>query len=241
MKKQTLFVLAMAAAMTAAMAQVTPKEEVIRNSGINKFSHFGIGITGGIDRNYHIVDMSYMGDYQYSKYAPGTAYGLHVSYAPTRWLSFCLDGVMIQKNYYRAHVTNNMSFPDTTTNEYVNVPLVMKLTVGKKVRLHAFGGGYVGYWLTSNRRGRAMGMSGNPEYDVDMDFTSAESIKRDNRLDAGFTYGAGLSGMIYRHFEVGAEIRWYYGVLDIQNEYMSTVSPRYNTTMVIQGGLSYWF
>lgn len=231
----------MAAVMAAAMAQVTPQEEVVKNSGINKFSHFGIGIVGGMDRNYHIVNMGYMGDYHYSNYAPGNTFGLQINYAPLRWLSFRLDGVMIQKNYYRDHVVGGSSFPDTTTNEYVNVPLVAMITVGKTVRLHAFGGAYAGYWLTSNHKGRAMGMSGNPTYDVDVDFSSAESMKRDNRQDAGFTYGAGLSGLIMKHIEVGAEIRWYYGVLDIQNEYMTPVNPRYNTTMVIQGGLSYWF
>jgi hypothetical protein len=38
--------------------------------------HFSIGVLGGLDRNYHIVDMSYMNDYSYSPYAPGRTYGV---------------------------------------------------------------------------------------------------------------------------------------------------------------------
>jgi hypothetical protein len=73
-------------------------------------------------------------------------------------------------------------------------------------------------------------------FDEDVEFND----KRDNRIDKGFTWGAGISGWIKGRIEVGAEVRWYYGIEDIQKPYMRNLNPRYNTTFAIQGGVSYW-
>lgn len=204
--------------------------------------HFSIGVLGGLDRNYHIVDMSYMNDYSFSPYAPGRTYGLQLGYSPWKWLTFRVDGVMVDKNYYRQHMLANGggAYPDTTTNQYVNVPVVLMLNVGNKIRVHAFGGVYGGYWLSSHRKGRTMAVFGSPEYDEDVDLDSKESQIKFNRKDGGFTYGVGLSGMIAKRIEIGVEARWYYGIYDIQKEYMTFLNPRYNTTFALQAGLSFW-
>jgi len=204
--------------------------------------HFFIGVLGGLDRNYHIIDMSYMTDYSYSRFAPGSSYGLQLGYSPWKWLTFRLDGVVLNKNYYREHMVPNYgAYPDTTTNQYVNVPLVVMLNVGNTIRVHAFGGVYGGYWLSSHRKGRTMAVFGSPEYDQDVDLDSEESQIKFNRKDGGFTYGAGLSTVFAKHIELGVEVRWYYGIYDIQKEYMTNLNPRYNTTFVMQAGLNYWF
>lgn len=203
---------------------------------------FSVGIHGGTNRNYHSVDMSYMTDYSYSPYAPGRSFGLQVGYSPWPWLTLRVDGVRLDKNYYRDHVTDHGdSFPDTTSNQYLNVPLVVMFNVGRVVRLHAFGGVYGGYWLSSHRKGRTLGVGGPQEYDVEVDLGSEEASRKFNRRDAGLVYGVGLSGVVARRIEVGAELRWYYGVLDIQKEYMANLNPRYNTTFVMQAGVNYWF
>lgn len=206
-------------------------------------THFSIGVLGGLDRNYHIVNMSYMNDYSFSPYAPGRTYGLQLGYSPWKWLTFRVDGVMVDKNYYRQHMLANGggAYPDTTTNQYVNVPVVLMLNVGNKIRVHAFGGVYGGYWLSSHRKGRTMAVFGSPEYDEDVDLDSKESQIKFNRKDGGFTYGVGLSGMIAKRIEIGVEARWYYGIYDIQKEYMTFLNPRYNTTFALQAGLSFWF
>lgn len=239
MKKQ-LFLLLLWVASLGVFAQVTPEETVVRPT---PNTHFSIGVLGGIDRNYHIVEMSYMDDYQYSVYAPGKTYGLQLGFSPWKWMTLRVDGMMVDKNYYRDHVVsqNNMSYPDTTTNQYVNIPAVLQINLGKTLRLHAFGGAYYGYWLTSHRKGRTMGVFGHPTYDVDIDLESPESQVRDNRQEWGWTWGGGVSALILKHFEIGVEGRWYYGVSDIQKSYMTNLNPRHNTTMAIQGGVNYLF
>ncbi|MCQ2273630.1 MAG: PorT family protein [Bacteroidales bacterium] len=241
MKKLFILLLLAVTTLSATHAQVRPEETVVVPS--NKQSHFSIGLLGGIDRNYHIVDMSYMADYKYSPYAPGATYGLQIGVSPWKWLTLRVDGMIVDKNIYRDHVVSgtNMSFPDTARNQYVNVPVMLMFNMGKVVRLHAFGGAYLGYWLSSRHTGRSMGVFGNPSYDQTIDFSSSESQLRDNRADRGFVWGGGLSVVIKRHFEIGGEVRWYYGTEDMQKPYMTNLNPRYNTTFAIQGGVSYLF
>ena len=242
MKKHIILLIAVLAAATTMKAQGVVSVDTLSGAA-EKHLFWSVGVTGGLDRNYHIVDMSYMNEYRYSKYAPGMSYGLQLSFSPFQWLSLRVEGVMVEKNYYRDHVIGGTttSLPDTTINQYLNVPAVLMINVGKTVRLHAFGGGYWGKWLTSTRKGVTYGMNGLSSYEESVDFESSESLERDNRSDMGLVWGGGISAVIKRHFEIGVEAKWFYGLNDIQKPYMAQINPRYNTTMVLQGGLSFWF
>lgn len=209
--------------------------------------HFAIGISAGSDRNYHTIDMSYMQDFKYDEFCSGTSFSLQLSYTPFKWLAFRADAVLIDKDYNMNHVfqyeggsaSQRIVTRTYTANKYVNVPLVADLSFGRRVRLHAFGGGYYGYWLSSHRSGVSHSMGGGSadNFDEEVEFSPV----RDNRAEYGFVYGAGLSGTVVHVVELFAEARWYYSVTDIQNDYQRNLNPRYNTTMVFQGGVRYLF
>lgn len=209
---------------------------------------WSLGICGGWAQNHHVIDMAYQTDIQYDKTASGYTAGLQSYCHFSNWFALRADLVWVQKNYNMTHNINYYSIRENvstqTTNDYLSVPLVAVFSVGKAFRLQAFGGGYVGYWLRSHRKGQSYSMTysmydekESNTFDEDMEFSQV----RDNRFDAGLTWGAGLSGVIAKKIEIGAEIRWYYGLTDIQKQYMKNLNPRYNTTMVIQGGVGYWF
>ena len=211
-------------------------------------THWTLGFVGGVDRNYHQVDMSYMKDIIYDKFTTGSTLGLRASYNPWKWLGLRADVVLIEKNYHMDHVTRLSSTDQiitqtTTENLYFNAPLMLDLSFGRRVRVHLNGGGYVGYWLFSHRSGKSYSLTyysldGNEsanEFDEDVPFNET----RDNRLDAGFTWGGGLSVNIWKGLNVNAEVRYYYGVLDIQNDYMRNLNPRYNTTIAYQGSITW--
>ena len=65
--------------------------------------------------------------------------------------------------------------------------------------------------------------------------------KRDNRFDAGLIAGAGITLELYRGLSLFAEGRYYYGLTDMQKQYMTFMVPHYNSTLAIQGGISYTF
>lgn len=213
----------------------------------SRLRHFGFGLTAGQDRNYHVVDMSYMSDMEYTKYEEGYSIGGQITYRPVRWFSLRIEAVLLQKNYRMDHVKQLQSVRyytyTLTENRYVNVPLTLALHMGKTVRVSLFGGVYGGYWLTSHRSGESLSLSSRVYGDEEVNAFDEDVVfdeRRDNREDAGFVWGAGVSAMLFRQLELGADVRWYYGVYDIQKEYQRGLNPRYNTTMVMQAGLTYW-
>lgn len=210
-----------------------------------KTKHFAVGATFGSARNYHIIDMSYMQDMQYDEFCSGYSYGLQFAYMPANWFALRLDAVLVDKDYSMNHIfqyENSSARVITNTytdNQYLDVPLVADFSLGKAVRIHAFGGGYCGYWLSSHRSGVSHAMNGGDanNFDEEVEFSEV----RDNRVEYGFVYGGGLSCRLAGCVEVNAEAKWYYGVSDIQNDYQLYLNPRYNTTMVLQGGVRYLF
>ncbi len=243
MKKQIILLLSLLATFVTLSAQDVENPVPEGELAAQKHLYWTIGVSGGFDQNYHIVDMSYMIDYHYAKYAKGSSFGVQLGFSPWDWLTLRVDGVMLQKNYTRSHVVGGTttSLPDTAYNRYLNVPVMLMLNVGKTVRLHAYGGGYWGRWLECKRVGVTNGMNGLVSYSETVDFDSPESQVRDNRNDVGLVWGGGLSTVIKRRIELGVEARWYYGLQDIQKDYMAHLNPRYNTTFVVQGSVGFLF
>lgn len=210
-----------------------------------KNTHFSAGISFGTARNYHTVDMSYMQDMKYDEFCNGYSYGLQLSYRPTNWFALRVDAVLTDKDYNLSHIfqyegaSTRIITSTYTHNQYLNVPLVADFSFGRRVRIHAFGGVYYGYWLSSHRSGVSHSMNGGDadNFDEDVEFSEV----RDNRVEYGFVYGGGLSCGIIDCLEVNIEARWYYGITDIQKDYQLYLNPRYNTTMVLQAGVAYRF
>ena len=184
---------------------------------------------------------------KYDKYVDGGTYGLHVQYNPWHWIGFRAEAVFIQKSYHMDHVTylysNRFATQTTTINNYINIPLMLDLSLGGMVRVHLFGGGYWGYWLTSHRSGVTYPLRGDVnEFDeyVDLDQPlpySDDGLTRFNRQEWGLVYGGSLTLTLLNRWMINVEARSHYSLTDIQNPYMRNHFPRYNTTFVIQGGV----
>lgn len=227
-------------------AQVLPKQEVAVGLGQQ---HWALGVTGGWASNTHVTDLSqtYFSDMRYSG-IDGLSAGLSARYYFLKWVAARVDVAWVQKNYQMVRSTmygpQKISLFTETTNNYLQLPVMAVLSAGSTVRPYVFGGAYVGYWLSSRRAGQTHSLAASL-YDDDAANEFDERVeldaRRDNRFDAGWVWGGGLSLLIAKKVEVGAEARWYYGLTDIQKQYMDHLSPRYNTTFVVQGGVSYWF
>ena len=204
---------------------------------------WSIGVFGGSSSNHHVIDMSYAIDMKYTDMTGFTA-GITASRHLSGWFSLRADLSLVQKNYRMDRDNNYVSYLYTeSTNNYLSLPVTAVISLGRTFRVCGFFGGYVGYWLSGRREGVSLsvpslvvGRSEDNNFDEPYEFDS----RRDNRFDAGLTYGVGIRCSIVHKLDLSAEMRWYYGLTDIQKAYMSNLNPRYNTTRTLQFGVSYW-
>ena len=205
--------------------------------------HWGAGVFGGFANNSHIINVLYATDMKYTN-GDGYSAGISLAYRTSSWLTLHADIALLQKNYRLDRDNRFLSFVYTeATNNYLSVPLMAELSIGKVFRVCGMVGGYMGYWLSGHRQGQSLTVTyliTNNEKDTffDEDYTFNE--ERDNRFDAGIIFGGAIRCAIAHKIDLSAELRWYYGLTDIQRQYMTNLNPRYNTTRVIQFGVSYW-
>lgn len=202
------------------------------------------GLFFGSDYNKHIVNMAYADKLVYTGEKGKTA-GIFAQYWLTGWLSGRADVLWLQKNYNMRRENPYISFCHTkTTTNYLQIPLTAHVSLGRAAKVYGFGGAYVGYWMSGHRKGQSFSATylltqdeSTTYFDEDYEFDS----RRDNRFDAGWTYGGGLQVTLFHRLNIFGEMRWYYGFTDVQKNYMDNRNPRYNTTRSFQFGAAYWF
>lgn len=207
-------------------------------------SKWSLGAFAGPASNHHVIDVAYATDMKYTDKS-GYSAGIGAAFHPTGWFALRADVAMVQKNYRLDRDNRFLSFVYTeSTNNYLSVPVVAVLSAGRNFRVSGIVGGYAGWWLSGRREGQSLSVSylitgnqGDTFFDEEYKFNGS----RDNRFDAGIVYGFAAQCTIAKKVELSAEMRWYYGLTDVQKNYMTNLNPRYNTTRVIQFGAAYWF
>ena len=205
------------------------------------------GLTGGWDENTPVITMpTYADKLQYLKNS-GSTFGITAKYAFTNWLYGRADVLWVQKNYKMNRIaegTSSAILNGEYTNNYLSVPVMAMVSFGYDFRVFAYFGGYAGYWNSGRRKGNSFSMNyllygdlASTEYDEGWGFDNT----RDNRFDGGLVFGGGAAYTFLQHYEVSAEARYYYGLTDIQKDYMANRIPHYNSTLAVQFGAAYKF
>ena len=125
-------------------------------------------------------------------------------------------------------------------NNYLQLPVMASFSFGgQKLRGFCNLGVYGGYWLSSNYSGVDYNSFVGAPYDVKghVDFNS----DRDQRWDCGFVGGLGVEYRFARHWGAQVEARYYYSTTSVQKQYMRVKDYRYNSTLALQAGVSYFF
>ena len=208
---------------------------------------YAFGIAGGWVENTPVITMpNYADDMKYLKNS-GYTFGVTAKYNIKDWLAARADLLWVQKNYKMNRTANNNAsiLNSDYTNNYLSVPVMAQVQFGYAFKVFAYFGGYVGYWMSGKRSGQTYSMDyllyGSEESTKYSDETWEFDSRRDNRFDAGLVYGLGISLNVYDKIVVSAEGRYYYGLTDVQKNYMENLVPHYNTTLAIQAGVSYGF
>ena len=141
---------------------------------------------------------------------------------------------VMSKNYYLTTTVTGIEYETRCNNMYLQVPLMLDISLGNKVvRLHVMGGVFGAYWCSQYRNGyifSATSASGNgwkrgfePEFD--------------SRWDAGLAAAAELTIRINPSWQLHFGGDYYYGLT-------STMKSPYkasNRTLTYQMGLTYHF
>ena len=197
-----------------------------------------VGVTGGAGYNVFSMDKQYLDDYQIEG-RWGATWGISGQYDINSWLAVRADLNWTQKNYRKHRVIlSEMDFK--YQNDYLQLPVMASFSVGgQKLRGFCNLGVYGGYWLNSRREGSDYNNFG--EYTINFSEKVEFNSDRDQRLDFGFLGGLGLEYRITPHWAAQAEVRYYYGTVSTQKQYMRLKDYRYNSTTAVQLAAYYVF
>ena len=249
MKKNFLLLLTFLAFGFGLAAQTsTPQVQQTQGEESDAFSPVGrwtLGVDAGLVLNRLDAGTAYMKNYSYMPRL-NFSYGLHVRYQPYKWLALRTGLYYIPKDYVLMQVDSitiddkieDFARGEMAQNGYLNVPFMADLSIGKKVRYQLFLGGYMGYWLNGSRSGGALPlMSVRDSYEYSEPYTFDKS--RDNRFDAGLTYGLGISIPCSKRVGIDVNMHWYYGLTDLQKRLSRQHNPQYYTSFLLLVGATY--
>ena len=172
------------------------------------FPRWSVGAGIGLNINVPDVETAYMTNVAYNP-SFGLGANLSVAYQPYKWLAVRSGIHFVPKNYTYLHSI-------TVENQ--------EGSVGSNT-------------LNGNRNGAAIPL-GNRNDDGSFAENYVFNSTRDNRFDAGIIFGTGLGIACSRVVDINIDLLNLYGLTDVQKNYMRQLNPHYNTTFVLQTGVT---
>ena len=140
-----------------------------------------------------------------------------------------LEPTLIQKNYSLARTDSLSGSYTKFTNSYVQVPLIIQSSFGKRLKFILNGGGYLGYWILGRISGKTPNIFSattngaslqNESFQLSsFDQNYAFNPQRDNRIEVGWVVGTGLQYKIIRKYYGFAKLSYYNSLTDQQKKY----------------------
>ena len=209
---------------------------------------FYVGISGGYTYDIVRTDTGYRTDISY-KGSHGFDVGVPFSYQITDYFGLSSGINYIQKNYkiehyYPSYTINTPFEYQNLTNHYIELPLTLDFTLTNDIySFTASAGGYIGYWIASQKSGAAYGSSSNwAGTEGLMNYYSGKYkfTKADNRFEAGLLFRLG--------FEIELDpvilfLRGSYslGLIDMRRKQAINYYPLLNDTIEAEIGMLWGF
>ncbi len=196
-----------------------------------------VGLTAGADYNSYSIDKQYLEDCHYSG-RWGVTLGATAQYNFFDWLGVRADLNWTQKNHREERSLVPIDY--RMRNNYLQLPVMASFSFGSKTwRGFCNLGVYGAYWMNGRINGTDFNSFSSRYYSVstDKEFYS----ERDKRWDCGLVGGVGVEYRFAEHWGAQFEVRCYYSTTSTvkQSEYVKDY--RYNTTVAMQAGVSYYF
>lgn len=172
--------------------------------------------------------------------------GLQFRYAFTDWLAARADLSLTSRSF---RMDRNLHYLDPVftkyTNTFITIPIMADFSFGgKKLRGHAYCGGFGAYWAFAEREGTTYWMT---DYYVYFDnFKEQRKFNsEDQRLIAGAVGGMGLSyafyGIVSKKDVITIDVLYYHDLVSHHKGYAHLSDPRYLNTLTITLGLAFSF
>lgn len=215
--------------------------------GITKLhAQWYVGIEGGANRNYLTSNTS---DKPFFDYQPSNGFsaGMSIRYQfPSLSWFGGIQAVpsFVQKNYHIQRTGYYADMYQQTDNSYFEMPVMAQFRFGGKINKtqSLFGmlnlGGYGGYWLSGNVKGRTLSPMDPYSYQS-FDESYTFSTEKDRRFDFGGIAGVGLQYMPNTKYVISIEGRYTPSFTDQQKAYSENQVPRYNDTYSLLVGIQY--
>lgn len=221
------------------------------------YSQLSVGVASGFTHNTLDADPGYY-EREYNSEI-GYSIAIPVQYRFNDWFALRTELGYMTKSYSwsRNYEPYDEEYDDYVIvaeyeeykNRYLSIPVMANFSYDfEKFRLFANVGAWVGAWLNGRVSGDVAGVfngddfamfyneSENTYVDNKYEFDS----RRDNRFDAGVLCGIGAEYKVNTQIGIFAEGRYMYGLTDMQKSYKDSY-PRYNTTILVQFGVTYTF
>lgn len=200
-----------------------------------------VGAKGGW--TFTSIDRSNAGRIDES-YSPLSGYeaGIQAKYGFTDWFALRADLSVMRRSH---RMDRNLNYLDPLYTEHHNLYIMLPVTAdfsfgGKKLRGHAYLGGYIGGWLQERIKGTTYWMTDyyvyfNP-FDEKREFTG-----EDARFCAGLTGGVGISYDFTEQWGVNLDAFYHYDLTSHHRGYKNLRDPRYLSTLSVCVGACYKF
>ena len=205
-------------------------------------SRWTIGVKGGW--NWTEIDRSNLGriDETYSPLG-SFDFGIQAKFAFTNWLAIRADLDIMSRSF---RMDRNLHYLDPVytrySNDYLMLPLMADFSFGgRKLRGHAYAGGFGGYWMKVWMEGKTYWMTDYYVYFDDFN-ESREFNSEDQRFIVGAVGGLGLSYAFFGSTEaspiISLDALYYYDLVSHHKGYAHLSDPRYLNTLSITLGIS---
>ncbi len=214
-------------------------------------AQWSVGVEAGSATNYVITNTSSL-PFTVTQRSTGYSIGIPVNYRITDWFSVSADPNVMKKNYKVVRTDFFQGVYETHDNTYVQFPLTAHFAFGPG-RLKGFLnlGGYIGYWAGGKISGSEPNIlnpvddaffTSNPSsvFGENKSYSFSEkyafNATRDNRFEAGWVLGIGVSYQLSTRYNLFIEGREIQALTDQQKNYMINQIPRYNQTFALTFG-----
>jgi len=205
-----------------------------------------VGVEAGANQNHLVSNTE---DKPFFDYKPSNGFAIGVpirySFPALSWFGgIQATPSFVQKNYRIQRSGYYEPIYQQTDNSYVELPVMAQFRFGgnisKTQTLHGILnlGGYGGYWLSGNVKGRTLSpMDPNNYQSYDEPYIFSE--EKDNRVELGGLAGVGLQYMPTKKYVISIEARYTPALTDQQKAYSENQTPRYNDTRSILMSFQY--